>query len=223
MAQLVMAMVVEGSTDARFLDVIAERTALQILGKRSHTIVEVLPIQRLRPTGENLAQRILDAARSAYGYHLLLVHADADASTRDAAWNKRIQPGFALIHSALERNETVCNRYMAVIPVQMTEAWMLADSAALLAVIGTNESLASLGLRHSPGQIESIADPKAHINGALETVRQSLPRSRRKYIHLSSLYEPLARRIDLGVFKISWSGRQSPRHFLKCRGLCNSF
>ena len=202
MAQLIMALCVEGTTDARFLDVITERTALQILTNQSHTVVEVLPIQRLHPTGHEQAQRILAAARDASGYHLLLVHADADAQSPETAWRERIQPGFALIQEAAKRNEAVCGRCVAIIPVQMTEAWLLADSDSLLQLIGTGESAENIGLHHTGRHIEAIADPKAYLNNVLTTVRGSMPRSRRKYVQLGSLYEPLARRISLERLKL---------------------
>lgn len=202
MAQLVMALCVEGSTDARFLDVIAARTALQILTSQSRAVVEVLPIQRMLPTGHGQTQRILAAARDASGYHLLLVHADADAHSPDAAWTERIQPGFALIQEAAKRNEAVCDRCVAIIPVQMTEAWLLADSDSLLQLIGTGESAENIGLHHTGRHIEAIADPKTYLNNVLTTARGSMPRSRRKYIQLGSLYEPLARRISLERLKL---------------------
>lgn len=197
MAQLIMALCVEGTTDARFLDVIAERTALQILTSQSRTVVEVLPIQRLHPSENEQAQRILAAARDASGYHLLLVHADADAYSPETARAERIQPGFALVQEAAKRNEAVCDRCVAIIPVQMTEAWLLADSDSLLQLIGTRESAENLGLRHTGHHIESIADPKAYVNSVLTNARMNMPRSRRKYVQLGSLYEPLARRISL--------------------------
>ena len=202
MAQLIMALFVEGATDARFLDVIAERTALQILTSRSHTVVEVLPIQRLHPSGGEQAQRILAAARDASGYHLLLVHADADAHSPEATWTERIMPGFVLVQEAAKRNEDVCDRCVAIIPVQMTEAWFLADSDSLLQIIGTQESAENLGLRHTGRNIESIADPKVYVNNILTNARRTMPRSRRKYVQLGSLYEPLARRISLERLKL---------------------
>jgi len=197
MAQLVMALVVEGSTDARFLDVIAERTALQILDEHNPSVVEVLPVQRLHPKAETQAQRVLAAARAAYGYHLLLLHADADAPSRDAAWQERIRPGLALVQEALARAEAVCDHLVALIPVHMTEAWMLADSAALLEVIGTDETAVTLGMNIPIGQIEAIADPKARVEEIVAAVRRRISVRRRKYVQMASLYEPLARRIPL--------------------------
>jgi len=197
MVQLIMALFVEGATDARFLEVIAERTALQILISQSHAVVEVLPIQRLHPTGGEQAQRILAAAHDANGYHLLIVHADADAHSRDAAWTERIQPGFALVQEAVALGESVCDQCVSLIPVQMTEAWLLADGDSLLHLIGTRETAENLGLRHTGRQIESIADPKEYINSILRNARRNMQPSRRKYVQLGSLYEPLARQISL--------------------------
>lgn len=70
------------------------------------------------------ANRIWDAARRAEGYHGLIVHVDADYSTADRARRDRIDPGFELIRQSSER---VCDQLVPLIPVRMTEAWMLAD------------------------------------------------------------------------------------------------
>lgn len=197
MAQLAMALIVEGETDARFLDVIAQRTALQILSRQSPGVVDVLPVQRLRPSGNGQAQRILTAAHEAHGYHLLLIHADADAPSPNAAWADRVQPGLALVRDSAARGEAVCEHCMAVIPVQMTEAWLLADGDALLQLIGTRESAGNLGLRHSGRRVETIADPKIYLSQILEAARKGMRPSRRRAVQSGAMYEPLARRMSL--------------------------
>jgi len=83
-----------------------------------------------------------------------------------------------------------------IIPVQMTEAWMLADHAALCEVIGTHLTAEQMSLAAHPHQVESDPDPKRTLSTAIQKAMAQRPRRRRR-IDVRSVYEPLARQIDL--------------------------
>ena len=78
---------------------------------------------------------------------------------------------------------------------------MLADPEALRAVIGTNVPARELGLTHPAHQVESVPDPQETLK---QTIARALAqrRKRRRRIDLTTLYEPLARRIDLDLLKL---------------------
>lgn len=55
-----------------------------------------------------------------------------------------------------------------IVPVRMTEAWLLLDEALIREVAGRPSGTESLGLP-KPLQAESVADPKEVLRSALET------------------------------------------------------
>ena len=195
MKNLVMALFAEGSTDDQFLGIIAQRTAEHILNQHSTEIVDVLDPQPVRRrSASKRAEQILHAAQDVHGYHLLLVHADADAPTQDGARSERIEPGVQRVEQAINQGEHVCDTLVPVIPIRMTEAWMLADPDALINIIGTRSSPADLGVSHRPHEVERISDPKSKLQNALNVSRS--PR-RRRPPKIGALYEPLARMLSL--------------------------
>jgi len=197
MNTIIFALYAEGRTDERFLPLIIQRTAIDILIRRGKKIVYVADPAVLvleNPEPSSRAERILRAAQQASGYHALIVHADADHPTAYQAMKERIQPGFERVLTERDKNE-VCRQLVPIIPIRMTEAWMLADIEALQEVIGTDLDAERLGISKKRN-IESDTDPKQTIKEAVRNAEaNSSPRRRR--IKLASLYEPLAGRIRL--------------------------
>lgn len=197
MTTLALALYAEGRTDERFLPIIIQRTAERVLYQRGRTPVDVFgPVvlnHDITRTFKGRAECILEAARRSAGYHALIVHADADHPSPDRAAAERIQPGFDLIRRA---KESVCHQLLPIIPVQTIEAWMLADPEALQQVIGTNLDAQALGLPAQAHQVESDTSPKQTLHRTLQRALAHRPRRRRR-IDPGTVYEPLARRIDL--------------------------
>ncbi len=197
MTALVTALYAEGRTDERFLPRIIQRAAADLLSRRSQRIIDVLEPILLSPDNEaTRAENILAVARKATGYHALFIHADADASTRDRAYNERIVPGEMQVYSARTDGQAVCADLIPVIPIQAVEAWLLADADALRNVIGSSRRAQDLGIPLTPHEIEGLVNSKQRIS---EIVRQAMAaRSRRRRkLDIGELYEPLADRITL--------------------------
>ncbi len=199
MKSLVLALYVEGRSDERFLPIIVQRTVERILMNHSQSDIDVLPPLVLEPPRDTKerAERILVVARQARGYHILIIHADADHPTPEKARHERIQPGFELVR---QTKDGVCNHLVAIIPVRMIEAWMLADGQALQKVIGTDLDAESLGIPKQPQQVEAIIQPKQTLVQAIQN--GFARRSRRsRQPNLGSLYEPLAQLINLDILQ----------------------
>lgn len=198
MKQLVLALYAEGRTDERFLPVIVQRTADWILRQRAFAAVDVLEPLPLKadPEASSRAERIFSVARKAVGFHALIVHADADAPTADDALQDRIEPGRQLVREA---EGDVCRDLLPIIPIRMTEAWMMADAEAFRQVVGTDLRADQLGFPDQPHQVEAIQDPKHSLNITLNQIF-SRQRRRRK-VYLGRYYEPLARRIRLDMLQ----------------------
>ncbi len=194
MNMLVMGLYVEGPTDDRFLPVIIQRTAEQILLQYDRTEVTVLEpiVIKKHPDIAHRDESILRAARDADGYHALIIHADADGPTRDEAFHYRFEPGNTLVQACTEK---VCKDILPIIPVRMIEAWMLADLDQFRNALGIKMSQQELGLHSRAKQVESYHDPKAVID---RVIRQTYPDKPQRWGRIrGQLYADLAPMIRL--------------------------
>jgi len=199
MTTLVLALYAEGRADESFLPIVIQRTAEQILAQRGRTVVDVLEPITLNHTIDHdfsmRVERILEAARRSAGYHALVVHADADYPTPERAFRERFRPGADKVYQIRQSQERVCDHLLPIIPVQMTEAWMLADPEALQTVIGTKLPAQDLGLPLHAHEVESDPAPKQTLHLVVQKARAG--RLRRRRLDIRTIYEPLARQISL--------------------------
>ncbi len=122
---------------------------------------------------------------------VLCVHVDADADADTIAYQTRIGPAFDAV---AKQEETLCKNLVAIVPVHMTEAWMLADKELLKQEIRTTKSDQELGLARRP---ETIADPKETIKTAIRIAFEDAPRRKRNRITISDLYQPIGQQVSL--------------------------
>ena len=196
MKMLILALYPESSTDARFLPPITQRTAERIIAQYGENVVDVLePVIVPSQSHQHREECILSAACYAHGYHALIVHADADGRTPDRALSERIRPGFDLVSRT---DKEACKHLIPVIPVQMIEAWMLADHSALCEVIGTNLSPQILGLPSRSAEVERDANPKRTLNEVIQRAISHRPH-RRRQLDFSIHEEFLANMINLDI------------------------
>ncbi|MFC0439163.1 DUF4276 family protein [Kutzneria buriramensis] len=83
-------------------------------------------------------------------FDVVVVHRDAD-NAGHAARTREIVDAVATV--------TRGSHVVPVVPVRMTEAWLLLDEAAIRRVAGNPKGRAGLGLP-KPHEVESVADPK---------------------------------------------------------------
>ena len=196
MKKLSLALYSEGSTDQHFLSDVIRRTSRQILDRYGQYSLNVQPIDIITFNKVGLKQDecILQAAHNAIDYHALVVHADADHRTNEKAFLERFKPGYALV-----QNQTnVCKHLVPIIPIQMTEAWMLVDHMALQDAIGTEMTARDLGLPPKARLVENDSDPKKTLHFVLQKANAHRPRRQRhNQASLSTLYSLLGREINL--------------------------
>ena len=121
----------------------------------------------------------------------MCIHVDADDRTDTKAFNERINPAFEAIRKA---ETELCKNLVAIVPVQMTEAWMLADKELLKRQLGTNKNDEELGINKNP---EDFSDPKHIIESAIRVARNQKPQRRRCELTISELYQPIGQQIKL--------------------------
>lgn len=121
----------------------------------------------VRPKPRTLEERVRTTL-DLYPAELLFLHRDAERSTHE----ERLKE----VRQAVEQ---VSERWVAVIPVRMTEAWLLHDEAAIRRASGNPNGTVDLQLA-SPAHVERDLDPKKTLRTALLTASEVSGRRRRK-------------------------------------------
>lgn len=111
------------------------------------------------PVGHSVEEKLRTILRLEPTANLIFIHRDADS--RDA------QPRHAEIAKAVNTCQ-VDKAWVAIVPVQETEAWLLLDELAIKQVAGKPNSPVKLRLP-SATTVEALADPKAVLQQALIT------------------------------------------------------
>ncbi|WP_327038493.1 hypothetical protein [Micromonospora maris] len=124
---------------------------------------------RLSGVGRDVASRVR-AGLELVGdpVDVIVVHRDADNAGEHA---RRLE-----IESAV-RSLGVSTELVPVIPVRMTEAWLLLDEAAIRHVAGNPRGRARLNLPR-PHEVESRADPKSILRSCLLAASEESGRRR---------------------------------------------
>lgn len=108
----------------------------------------------LPPPSRGLAARLM-AAQRMFPCNLLFVHRDTEGRTA----NER----YAEIDLATARLDT---RSVSIVPIRMTEAWLLTSESAIRKAAGNPNGRHRLNLPRM-GSLETLADPKAILLNAL--------------------------------------------------------
>ncbi len=151
----------------------SDRTLIPILDWLLHRIVTTRALSRTqwadlwyrKNQPENLEQRVRFAVED-YPCDVLFVHRDAEAQSPD---DRRIEILNATQHLG-------CNPpAVCVIPVRMTEAWLLLDELAIRTASGNPRGRRPLNLP-APASIERVPDPKESLFQALRTASEQTGR-----------------------------------------------
>ena len=195
MNTVVIGLYTEGETDQRFLLNLIPRILEQIIEERNCSL-DIFPLFPIKvPKIGDRAKEIKIAAQNADGYNILIVHSDADDETDERAFYERIKPGFDLVKNS---DEPLCKNLVAVIPIQMTEAWLLADKDTFREELGTNKTFQELGLTFSLKHTEKISNPKSKIQDIMRIAFKNVPRRK---VSIGSLYSPLGQKVNLKVLE----------------------
>jgi len=193
--QIFIGLMREGTTDQLFLKSIIERTFDDIKFE-CNTDIDIFDIEEIKTsTGTTFNEKVLESASKGlenFGMMILCVHADADNKELEATYRNKIFP--ALVELEAKESNKYCKIVVALVPIQETEAWMLADKELLKQEIGTDKSDNELLFNRDP---ELIANPKEVIENAIRIAREGYPKRRRKDLTISELYLPIGQSLDL--------------------------
>lgn len=114
----------------------------------------------------------LEAVRRLGGeYDLLLIHRDADRTSRA----ERVSEIRAATEKAMPDRP-----WVPVVPIRMTEAWLVLDELLIREVAGNPKGRIPLSIP-APREAERIADPKALLKELLATASELTGRRRRMF------------------------------------------
>ncbi|RYX84400.1 DUF4276 family protein [bacterium] len=189
---ITIAYTTEGSTDKRFLESIIKKTFEEIAIKCEGSIEVYDPVY-IKPNKNGTfidnAELLLKEAFE-IGSNVVCFHIDADDTNDHAVFQYKVEPINDLIEIL---GDDICKNVVSIVPVRMSEAWMLADKILLKEEIGTVKTDAQLNInKHS----ETIADPKELIVEALRIAQDNLPK-RRNRITINELYQPIGQRVSI--------------------------
>jgi hypothetical protein len=133
-------------------------------------------LRNLRAPPRKLDERIRWALEL-YPCDLLLVHRDAEGQ----AIHQRCQE----IQEAVQRLSGQAPPVVCVVPVRMSEAWLLLEAEAIRLAAGNPGGNTALGLP-DPARVEHLPDPKETLHEALRRA-SGLAQRRRRGLHIATL------------------------------------
>lgn len=155
MRYLTSALISEGRSDDEFLPRLLTRALDDMCSSDFDDVVEVADVVVLRtrsgpPAVDSVIQMV---ERQAGSFSLVFFHRDRGAN-QERVKREWIDPLREMWGSRAER-------LITVVPVRETEAWLLADGAALRRALGVRWSDAAIGVPGTPQMVEKIGDPKS--------------------------------------------------------------
>lgn len=185
----------EGTTDNRFLSSVVERTLEDIAFDCTGDIETKVEIVTIKKTGLNFNEQVLEASKFAFdkfGILLLFVHADSDAPSDNLIFETKIIPAQKIL---LEQDDNYCKNLIAIVPIQMSESWMIADKQLLKDEIGIEKTDAELEIHLNP---ESITNPKSVIENIIRLSKEDLTKRRRNNgLNISDLYQIIGQKVEI--------------------------
>lgn len=144
----------EGSSDSGLIPQI-ERVAVETQVEVAVTNPDLARLPK--PPGRTVADKLRAVLAIDGTYDLILIHRDADGDGRDARLTE--------IVDAVNSNAPG-TPHAAIIPVRMTEAWLLVDETEIRVVSGNPNGTAKLDLP-PVNRVESVPDPKSMLKEKL--------------------------------------------------------
>jgi hypothetical protein len=145
----------EGTSDTKLIPLLRELCMLCGADDAKGIIPEWSKLPK--KVGHSISQKIKGALKLVPNAELLFIHRDADGPDPTSRYEE--------IAKAIE-SLGVSIPYVAVVPIQETEAWLLLDEDAIRRVARKPKGRMRLNLP-SPKQVEKIANPKERLKEAL--------------------------------------------------------
>lgn len=186
----------EGTTDVRFLSSVVERTLQQIVFDCTGDIETQVELINIEKSGLSFNEQVLEASKVAFdkfGILILFVHTDSDSLNDETVLKHKINPVIDLLSQ--QDKGKYCTDLVAIVPIKMTESWMIADKELLKSEIGIDKTDFELGIHLNP---ETIGNPKNQIQEIIRMSKESQTKRRRNGgLQISGLYQIIGQKVDL--------------------------
>ena len=186
----------EGTTDNRFLESVVKRTLEEVALDCTGDIDVELEIIKIDKKDLSFSDQVLEASKYAFqkfSILLLFVHTDSDDTNDELIFASKIGPAQKKLSD--QNRSSYCKEMIAIVPIHMTEAWMIADRELLKSEIGIDKSDAELGIHLNP---ERLKNPKKIIEEIIRLSKEDLTKRRRNNgLNISDLYQIMGQKIEL--------------------------
>lgn len=165
---LAYALFCEGSSDFAYFEVLIPRLLDDIIRDRGVRQVDSPPPFDLRQSGRSVDAVAEEACRRKDTILLVFIHADTGGAGQARTLESRSD-------AYCQKMREICDfppqRCVLIRPRHETEAWALADPAAVLDALGYTGPPERLGLPATASEAEGLADPKGQLRAALRRFR----------------------------------------------------
>ena len=162
MAFIECALLSEGSSDKVLIPML--EWLLRKHAPQTPSSVEWVDLLRCPSKPSTMIEKIT-AALDLYRCHILFVHRDSDGQDPEHRYGEIQDAIVSLLHGSRSVP------YVCVVPIRMTEAWLLTEEAAIRSAAGNPNGTVPLTLP-SLQRIETIPDPKETLHDLLRTASQ---------------------------------------------------
>lgn len=199
MRYLSWAVLYEGHTDALYFDALLPRVISDIVAREATDIIEIPdgPAVKLGREGRSIAAAVKEACASREAFEVIFVHADTGGRALEQGIGARADAYCLELNRECDWPQERC---VTITPRHETEAWLLADSAAVAGALGYTGDPQDLGLPLGARDAERLIDPKRVLVEALGQISQ-----RRRAHHLETLFSSIAQRQELHILRQSRS------------------
>lgn len=186
----------EGTTDDRFLISVIERTLEEVAFDCTGDIETRVESISINKKNLNFNEQVLKASQEAvtkFGVLLLFVHTDSDDFTDSVIFESKIVPAQEILLK--QSTDMFCIHMVAVVPIRMTESWMIADRELLKTELGIDKTDAELGINQNP---ENLNDPKQTIEEIIRLSKEgNTKRKRGKGVQIADLYQIIGQKVEM--------------------------
>lgn len=189
----------EGPSDALYLDVLLPRMVRELIAAEGSELAEVpdAAAVRLGRDGREVDKVALEICRFEDAFDLIFIHADTGGRGLARHLPSRSD---AYCAAAAELCDWPTERCVTITPRHETEAWLLADDAAVAAALGYKGDPALIGLPRDADAAERLNDPKGALATAISAVA-----GRRRGQRIDTLFPAIAQRQRLDRLRRSRS------------------
>lgn len=204
------AVLYEGPSDALYLDVLLPRVIRELIADEGSTLAEIpdAPAVQLGRYGREVDAVAKEACGARDAFEIVFIHADTGG--RNLAQNLNSRSG-AYCTAMHDRCGLPPERCVTINPRHETEAWLLADDAAVVAALGFRGTPASIGLPSDAREADRLPDPKRVLTQAIEMVA-----GRRRSQRMETIFPAIAQRQDVGRLRRSPSFKKFEDQLRAC-------